>query len=158
MTHATDTDPRVERVVRRLEGISSLPTLPSVAMGMNQIRSLVIGINVLKAFGPGRSAQFSHEAFWEHCTGTGALCRMLARRFGLSLDGEEYVAGLTHDIGRLTLYQYLNDEFSRALAEATERRGLTQALGGESGDMEPPAFVEHLEADIESARGFAEIL
>jgi putative nucleotidyltransferase with HDIG domain len=100
--------------------ISSL-RLALVVLGMRQVRSLVIGIGVLKALSGGKSGLFDHAALWEHCAGTGALCRMLARRFGLEFDGEEYVAGLTHDIGKLTLYQYMNKEFAQALSEAAER-------------------------------------
>jgi putative nucleotidyltransferase with HDIG domain len=100
--------------------ISSL-RLALVVLGMGQIRSLVIGVSVLKIFGGKADKRMNLEAFWEHCAGTGVLCRMLARKCGLNFGGEEYVAGLTHDIGKLTLYQYMHDEFSNALAEAIEK-------------------------------------
>ena len=176
MEHIIDTDPRVERVVERLERIRSLPTLPSVAMevmalardpgsnmqqieeviltdpalatkilkvanspfygmrreisslrlaltalGMTQIRSLVLGVSVLKAMETDAGNGFDYEALWEHSTGTAVLCKLLAGRFGLDFRGEEYVAGLVHDIGKVILDQYLHEEFSQALAEARRK-------------------------------------
>lgn len=175
MEHTLDVDPRVDAVIRRLEKIKSLPTLPSVAMevislakdsrssmrqieeviqtdpslatkilkvanspfygmrreisslrlaltvlGMNQIRSLIISVSVFKALGKGTEKGFDYEALWEHSIGAAVLCRLLARRFGLSFDGEEYVAGLVHDIGKVILDQFLHEEFTQALAAARE--------------------------------------
>jgi len=100
--------------------ISSL-RLALTVLGINQIRSLVVGVSVLKAVNRESGKGFNYEALWEHCTGSAALCRLLARRFGLNFDDEEYVAGLIHDIGKVILDQYLHDEFLQALAEAEEK-------------------------------------
>ncbi len=43
------------------------------------------------------------EALWSHGFTTASLCRLMNRRFRLGFNGEEFVSGLLHDLGRVLL-------------------------------------------------------
>jgi HD-like signal output (HDOD) protein len=43
------------------------------------------------------------EALWQHGYVTGCLCRQINRSYRLLFDGEEFSAGLLHDVGRILL-------------------------------------------------------
>lgn len=85
-------------------------------LGMKRLRNLVAGIAVLRSFPaePGKP-HFDRERFWEHCVGCGMTARLVASKLGLSFDEEEFVGGLTHDLGKLMLDHYFHAEFLEVL-------------------------------------------
>ncbi len=90
--------------------------LALVILGLNKIKNLVIGISVFKTFPirPGRPT-FDREKFWEHSVGCGQIAKILATLLGCEMDGEEFVAGLLHDVGKIVLDQFFHDEFTKVV-------------------------------------------
>jgi putative nucleotidyltransferase with HDIG domain len=88
--------------------------LALVVLGLNKIKNLVVGVSVFKTFPikPGIPA-FDREKFWEHSAGCGQIAKILAGLLGCGMEGEEFVAGLLHDIGKIILDQFFHDEFVR---------------------------------------------
>jgi len=114
--------------------------LAMVVLGLKKLMNLVASISVFTVFPtrPGGKA-IEREKFWLHSAGTGAISRILSRRMGLELEGEEFVAGLLHDIGKIVLDQYFHDEFVEIL-DKIERgeSGLaaeTAALGADHAEI-----------------------
>ncbi len=93
-----------------------------VHMGLTEIRSITIGLSVMQMF-PGRPglAGFDREAFWNHCLSTGQLAKAMALRLGYNFQGDDYTAGLLHDIGKILLDQYFQDDFVDAIQESRDR-------------------------------------
>src|SRR5207302_7015912 len=60
------------------------------------------------------------EALWHHGYVTGFLCGQINRAFRLGFDGDEFSAGLLHDLGRILLV--LADADSAALADVMDFR------------------------------------
>jgi putative nucleotidyltransferase with HDIG domain len=94
--------------------------LAIVVLGFNAVKNLAISVTVLKRFSAGTDHRlFDRQRFWQHAIGCGVAARMLAKRFG-GRDGEAFVAGILHDIGKLILIEYAHDEFVDALELAEQ--------------------------------------
>lgn len=94
-----------------------------VILGTDEIKNLVLGTSILKAFPDSKKASgFKREEFWVHSIGCGVASKMLAKTFQYRVTGEVFVAGLIHDIGKIVLDQYLNTEFGLVLKEAQEKK------------------------------------
>jgi putative nucleotidyltransferase with HDIG domain len=97
-----------------------------VILGFNTIRSLVLSASVLKMFPskPGLVA-FDRKAFWKHSFMVGIAARMLAqlyRRKKLVDMETAFTAGLLHDIGKLILEQFANDDYLPVLKSARDNK------------------------------------
>lgn len=114
-----------------------------VILGYETVKNLALSVAVLKRFNRGNDHPlFDRQQFWEHAIGCGVAGRMLARKRDRKLEGEAFVAGVLHDIGKLILIEYFPGEFGEALecakddlltiAEAEEKIiGVTHAeVGG----------------------------
>jgi HD-like signal output (HDOD) protein len=71
---------------------------------------------------------------WQHCFLTATLCRRLSHKLQLSYQGEEFAAGLLHDLGRILLAVTLPQHFQAAdpmdfVEDADIQRRETQVLG-----------------------------
>jgi len=96
-----------------------------VILGFNTIRSLVLSASVLKVFParPGLVA-FDRKAFWKHSFMVGIASRMVAqiyRRKKLVDMETAFSAGLLHDIGKIILEQFSNDDYLPVLKAAKEK-------------------------------------
>ncbi|MDA0749049.1 MAG: HDOD domain-containing protein [bacterium] len=133
--------------------------LAIVVLGFEQVKNLSLSVAVLKRFSKGTEHRlFDRQRFWDHAIACGVAGRLLARKFQPKMEGEAFVAGVLHDIGKLILIEYFAEEFSQALelaeaeemsiAEAEEQvLGVTHAdVGGwlaEKWNL-PPALVQAL--------------
>ena len=129
-----------------------------VVLGFEAVKNLGLSVAVLKRFSSGTEHPlFDRQRFWEHAIACGVAGRMLARKFRYRrIEGEVFVGGILHDVGKLILMEYFPEEFSEALelaeaegmpiAEAEEQiLGVTHAeVGGWLAEKWglPPALVE----------------
>ncbi len=75
-----------------------------VRLGMLQCQNLIVSISMKSLFrqmAPGLHAQCA--ILWHHAYVTAFLCRQINRPYRLGFDGEEFSAGLLHDLGRILL-------------------------------------------------------
>jgi putative nucleotidyltransferase with HDIG domain len=90
-----------------------------VVLGVNEVSNIILGISLFKVFdNKGDNQNFNHDKFWEHSAVTGHICRYLAKKLGIRMHGEEFTAGLLHDIGKIILDQYFHETFNEALITA----------------------------------------
>ncbi|MBY0458098.1 MAG: HDOD domain-containing protein, partial [Gemmataceae bacterium] len=75
---------------------------PVVRLGIWKCRSLVVAVGVRSVL-RGRSKEGDREraALWHHGHLTASLCSLLNKAARLGFKGEEYSAGLLHDLGRV---------------------------------------------------------
>jgi HD-like signal output (HDOD) protein len=99
-------------------------------LGMFLCKNLILGISmkslIWKMVG---DEKLQCEALWHHGYVTGCLCRQINRSYRLlpMLDGEEFSAGLLHDVGRILLLLADPECFARADAmDFREEAGLLQ--------------------------------
>jgi HD-like signal output (HDOD) protein len=92
-----------------------------VIIGFITVREMGLSLSILDVFKNNpNSALFDVSRFWEHSIGCGVAARMIARRFGMALVGEAFVAGLLHDIGKIVLNQYAPKEFEEIMTLVAE--------------------------------------
>jgi len=162
----------MKNVVRKLEGVSDLPTLPTVyskvaslvndsrttaaqvakviesdqaitskilrlvnssffgfsrrissihqaviLLGFNTIRNTVLSVSVFKMFESERANNFDLTGFWKHSIASGLLTKSLDRYLDTGIE-EAFAAGILHDIGKVVMNKYFQDELEAALEKA----------------------------------------
>ncbi len=90
-----------------------------VLLGLKQVSHIVIGVSLYTTFVKlAPNPEFDREKFWLHSIGTSQIARNLARQIGLNFHGEEFVASILHDIGKIVLDQFFSREFVEILKKA----------------------------------------
>jgi HD-like signal output (HDOD) protein len=80
------------------------PSQAVIRMGMFPCKSLVVSISMKSLMRNMAEAQTQQcEELWHHGFVTGCLCLQINRSFQLKFNGEEFSAGLLHDLGRILL-------------------------------------------------------
>ncbi len=75
-----------------------------VRLGMFQCKNLILSIGIKSLFrGMAGPTRRQCELLWQHGYVTGALCRQISSKYRLGFEGEEFSAGLLHDLGRVLL-------------------------------------------------------
>src|SRR6185369_5047009 len=123
---AEDVAKFISRDVALTSKVLRLANSAIVILGFNTIRSLVLSASVLKVFPqkPGL-VRFDRKAFWKHSFMVGIASRMLAqiyRRKKLVDMETAFSAGLLHDIGKIILEQFSNEDYLPVLNAAKEKR------------------------------------
>lgn len=70
-----------------------------VLIGLNAMRSLVLGVTVIQAVDKGESGGVDLREFWRDSLLRACLARVIAERFDRTLAEEAYLVGLVQDIG-----------------------------------------------------------
>ena len=100
-----------------------------VVLGFEAVKNLGLTIALLKRFPEGESHElFDQQLFWTHCVGCGSASRLIARRRHYRMEGEAFVAGILHDLGKLILVEYFREKFLSAVRLAqSENLHIVQA-------------------------------
>jgi len=101
-----------------------ITTIPHavVILGFTNIRNLVLTASISKMFSSkGGDGDFDREGFWKHSVACGVTSKLIAKRLGLKNLEEVFIWGLLHDIGKLVLDTYFNEEFTRVVCLVKEK-------------------------------------
>ncbi len=94
-----------------------------VLLGLKQVSNIVIAVSMYTTFNKLKpNPEFDREKFWLHSIGTSQIARSLAQKLGLNFHGEEFVASLIHDIGKIILDQFFTETFVQILQESHEQK------------------------------------
>ncbi|PID28365.1 MAG: hypothetical protein CSB55_05195 [Candidatus Cloacimonadota bacterium] len=88
--------------------------LALVVLGMKEINNILLSISLFKTF-DGVGKNFDLKEFWLHSIAVGYLSQYIFKHFGISSHGEEFTAGLIHQIGKIILEQFFHDDFIEIL-------------------------------------------
>jgi HD-like signal output (HDOD) protein len=95
-----------------------------VRLGMRRCQNLILAISTQSLFqriaGP---AHAQCTVLWQHGYVTACLCRQINRAYRIGFDGEEFSAGLLHDLGRVLLAMADTDAFMCAGAMDFREQG-----------------------------------
>lgn len=92
-----------------------------IILGFNTIRNAVVSVSIIKTFsGKDICEGFEIEEFWKHSIAVAVTSRYLAEQTRLDSPEDCFVSGLLHDIGKLVLYQYFTDFFSKVWESVKE--------------------------------------
>lgn len=95
--------------------------LALVILGVKEVRNIVLGISVIETLQDSSTNRLLvREGLWEHSTVVASYAKRLGTHLELSLQGEDFIAGLLHDIGKLILWKQMNDEYVDVYTTAKE--------------------------------------
>ncbi len=86
-----------------------------ILLGLHSLQGIITATGVMGHFPAGQDQVFNRQSFWQHAIGTGIAAQVLARHSGLDVE-QAFTAGLLHDIGKLVLVVYFENEFIQVLA------------------------------------------
>jgi putative nucleotidyltransferase with HDIG domain len=92
-----------------------------VRMGVNALRDIVLSTSVMTLFPARGAAAFNRDEFWKHSICVGLVAKVVREFSGRELtfaDSELGLAGLCHDIGKVVLDQYFNEQFMDVIEHA----------------------------------------
>ena len=85
-------------------------------IGMRTTRNIAASFSVFKLFSKEeKSFGFDRIAFWAHSLTTGICARTIAELLKYPQPEDAFLAGLLHDIGKMVLDDFLNEEFDKVL-------------------------------------------
>ncbi|MEJ2636523.1 MAG: HDOD domain-containing protein [Calditrichia bacterium] len=103
-----------------------------VLLGLKQVTNIVIAVSLYSTFAKLKAnPYFDREKFWLHSAGTGQIARTFSNKLGLNFHGEDFVAALIHDIGKMVLDQFFPDQFKHILSYAKETNKTILKVEGE---------------------------
>ncbi len=99
-----------------------------VIVGLEAIKNLVLSASVLDMFKDKNVDQDFQEKHWRHSLATGFCCRIVARQIkdhGFIDADAAFSAGLLHDMGKMVIICFLDDEREKIRAAHKQEPGLS---------------------------------
>lgn len=85
--------------------------LALVILGAREVRNIVVGIAVFDTLRNERTEVLLADDFWNHSLGVAALAKKISSSLDLMMQGEDFIAGLLHDIGKMVLSRSLGERY-----------------------------------------------
>lgn len=79
--------------------------LALVVLGVREVRNIVLGVSVFETLQDDSMGSSLRHTFWDHAVFVAALSKRLGRKFVRGLDGEDFISGLLHDVGKMALWR-----------------------------------------------------
>lgn len=98
---------------RTTSEIKSLKMAISI-LGLDEIRNLVFALSLFSSFKKLKDSEyFSFTDFWKHSAGVAKVAMAVSKFLRLKLEEAEFVSGLLHDIGRLVLQSFFQEDYTQ---------------------------------------------
>lgn len=120
---AIETDPALTAKILRVSNSSyygmrqfvGTLKLALVILGVREVRNIVLGISVFDAVKGKDGDAAVAQGLWNSSLRVAGLCKRMGTDMGLGLQGEEFIAGLLADIGKLVILQQGGAAYKAAL-------------------------------------------
>jgi len=99
-------------------------------LGVDTIKTLVLGVGIFTEMAPGKADGFSLSELWTHSIATASFAKKIALEESneSSVVENSYIAGIVHDVGKLLLFSSLREQYLQAIDMAeSESQTLCQA-------------------------------
>jgi HD-like signal output (HDOD) protein len=93
-----------------------------MTVGLNRVTNIVLGVSIFSKFvylSRSAAAQFV-DKFWTHSAATAAVSKAISTKMKRSFQDAEFLCGLIHDIGKLSMLQYDSTMFTEVLRLISE--------------------------------------
>ncbi|MEN0019671.1 MAG: GGDEF domain-containing protein [Planctomycetota bacterium] len=98
-----------------------------VMLGLNPVKSLVLGFSLVSAIGTGPDADFDYEAYWRRGLFTGIGARQFAAALKSDNADEAFLGGMLQDIGMMAMFCTFGDDYVEVLKQTNgDHRKLTK--------------------------------
>jgi putative nucleotidyltransferase with HDIG domain len=104
-------------------------------LGFREVSNIVFAMSIMSVFKKKEIlSYFNPVEFWKHSIAVGVIARQLAASKSVMNLENYFLGGIIHDIGKLFLLEYAEEEFSKALKYSAERKCIletaeTEVLG-----------------------------
>ncbi len=96
-----------------------------VILGLNEVSDIVLGLSVVQTFSTKTNTEFDLKRFLEHSAITANISKKLTKLFRIPTHGEEFTAGILHNIGKTIIHQYLEED-SKKIIDLVKNHGLSE--------------------------------
>ncbi len=99
-----------------------------VIMGFSKVRNVALSASVLGALKTEKSdgeSDFNAVGFWEHSLGVAITSEVLAKTLHGQETNDAFVCGLLHDLGKLIMAEFMEEEFQAVCEKVNQDGGLT---------------------------------
>ncbi|MDP7692167.1 MAG: HDOD domain-containing protein, partial [Vicinamibacterales bacterium] len=94
----------------------------TLVLGTSLLRSVALSVLVMEVFKSPSGEKFVLRDFWHHNIACAIASELLAVALGFSQSQEAFMAGLLHDVGKLTLSMWDHSEYEAVVDLAHERQ------------------------------------
>jgi HD-like signal output (HDOD) protein/CheY-like chemotaxis protein len=100
----------------------SSPAEAAAYLGVDTMKSLVLGVNAFSSFEGTKIPGISLEKLWAHSLEVGSIARKICQEENVprQVGEESFIAGMLHDIGKVVLAINLPAEYEQVLQRATK--------------------------------------
>ena len=92
--------------------------LALVILGAREVRNIVLGISVVDSLRDKTTDRFFQQVdFWGHSAMVGGLAKKVGTHIRLGLQGEDFISGLLHDIGKMVMWRQIGRPYEALLAD-----------------------------------------
>lgn len=119
-----------------------------ITLGLNRLTNIVLGVSIFSKFliSSQKHAAELMEKFWWHASCTGMVAKSLSEKIQKYYKEAEFIGGLLHDIGKMTMLQYDSKKYQEVVDLVNEK-------GMKDSDAEMEIFgLTHDEVGAEIAR------
>lgn len=97
-----------------------------VVMGLQSVKTLVLGFSLVSNLSSDRSKGFNHLLYWRRSIYSATAARIICERCNFVQLEEAFLAALLKDIGMLVLDRVLGEEYGQVLKAITEHESLAE--------------------------------
>ncbi|MFC2170535.1 HDOD domain-containing protein [Calditrichota bacterium] len=98
--------------------IGTIP-LAIVVLGYDTVREISLSVSALMlAQSAFAQSLLNVDRFWSHSLAVAVSSKIISKRWHIGLAGESFVVGLLHDLGRLILASYWNEQYKSIIANS----------------------------------------
>lgn len=97
-------------------------------LGMKAVRTLSLCISVLDTFPVDSDKTFDYQNFWMRSFASAVACKATARKLGIRIEEEAFIAGLTQNIGSLVFARYYPEKYGKILRQHYENSSELRSL------------------------------
>ncbi|HPF34691.1 HDOD domain-containing protein [bacterium] len=93
-----------------------------VILGFRTVRNAALAISVFDyVSGMSDNPNFQIEEFWKHSLCTASSAKVVGRHVGIKQQEETFVCGLLHDVGKLIMKKYFEEDFDEICNHAMSK-------------------------------------
>ncbi|MFY8161245.1 MAG: HDOD domain-containing protein [Candidatus Kapaibacteriota bacterium] len=88
-----------------------------MTLGLNKLTNIVLSISLYSKFLANKQGDFAYfmDLYWQHSAATGAVSKHLCHLLKQNYKEMEFLGGLLHDIGKLTMLQYDTKKYTEVI-------------------------------------------
>lgn len=89
-------------------------------LGMHEVKSIVTSVRLASTLKMKADNYFDPDKFLNHSMAVGMLTQRMSKDLGFNFDGDGFIAGMLHDMGILTIHEFLPKEFQEIVDYSTQ--------------------------------------